>query len=304
MSPASPTYSIGDVAQATGLSPETIRIWERRYGRPKPHRLPSGHRRFDESQLRWLRRVTEALARGHRPGDVVTLPPEALDALLAAKSAVAADDAPWPTWLEDVRAFDEGMVRDQLARWWTPDAPVTYLEQRVAPLLVAIGRAWTDGELQVRHEHFVSTLVDEALHAHTRSYPTVVGAARVVIATMSGELHRLGVSMVQLLCASHGIGTRVLGQDTPVAEIAATAHETKAPIVAISVSLSSGGIQTDRTLSSLRDALPDHVELCVGGAGARGVRRGPRGITYFDSLADWDRRLRQLHDDTSANMNS
>ena len=38
-----------------------MRIWERRYGRPEAVRLPSGHRRYTDAQVTWLRRVAEAL---------------------------------------------------------------------------------------------------------------------------------------------------------------------------------------------------------------------------------------------------
>ena len=63
-------HSIGDVAEATGISVDTVRVWERRYGKPKPVRLPSGHRRYTDAQIRWLRRVAEALAHGNRPSKV------------------------------------------------------------------------------------------------------------------------------------------------------------------------------------------------------------------------------------------
>ena len=83
MSTETATWSIGDLAAATAIAPATIRVWERRYGRPRPVRLPSGHRRYSDEDVTWLRRVAEALARGHRPLRVVSLDDHALDALLA-----------------------------------------------------------------------------------------------------------------------------------------------------------------------------------------------------------------------------
>lgn len=38
--------TIGDVAQRTGLSVATLRMWETRHGVPVPRRLPGGHRRY------------------------------------------------------------------------------------------------------------------------------------------------------------------------------------------------------------------------------------------------------------------
>jgi len=44
--------TIGDLAQRTGLSPATLRMWEQRHGFPVPRRLESGHRRYLESDVR------------------------------------------------------------------------------------------------------------------------------------------------------------------------------------------------------------------------------------------------------------
>ena len=59
--------SIGDISAVTGLSVDVIRIRERRYGFPTPIRLPSGHRRYPDTDLQRLRLIAEALAHGQRP---------------------------------------------------------------------------------------------------------------------------------------------------------------------------------------------------------------------------------------------
>jgi Predicted site-specific integrase-resolvase len=45
------TYSIGEFAKRIGRSPSTVRRWEQE-GKITPKRLPSGHRYFDESDVR------------------------------------------------------------------------------------------------------------------------------------------------------------------------------------------------------------------------------------------------------------
>jgi methylmalonyl-CoA mutase cobalamin-binding subunit len=85
-----------------------------------------------------------------------------------------------------------------------------------------------------------------------------------------------------------------LGASTPVPEIAHAARETGAAAVAISVSLATGGVETDRVLAELRRQLPREIRLIVGGRGARGVRRGPRGVEYPDGLEGLARWLRAL----------
>ncbi|EQD47628.1 Resolvase domain protein, partial [mine drainage metagenome] len=62
------TYSIGEFAKRIGRSPSTLRRWEQE-GKITPKRLPSGHRYFDESDVRAmlggapLRRVTVVYCR-------------------------------------------------------------------------------------------------------------------------------------------------------------------------------------------------------------------------------------------------
>lgn len=48
---AEPTLSIGDLAEQTGLSPATLRMWEARHGFPVPERLESGHRRYRQQDV-------------------------------------------------------------------------------------------------------------------------------------------------------------------------------------------------------------------------------------------------------------
>ena len=62
----------------------------------------------------------------------------------------------------------------------------------------------------------------------------------------------------------------------------------------MSVSLATSGPETDRQVADLREQLPLEVMLVVGGMGARGIRRGPRGVTYIESLEDWVHWLRNL----------
>lgn len=52
-----PGLTIGDLARRTGLNPATLRAWESRHGFPRPHRLASGHRRYDETDVALVEQV-------------------------------------------------------------------------------------------------------------------------------------------------------------------------------------------------------------------------------------------------------
>src|SRR5262245_16058932 len=55
---------VGEVAARAGVNVETLRYYERRGLLPEPDRSPSGHRRYDEETVRFLRAIKEAQALG------------------------------------------------------------------------------------------------------------------------------------------------------------------------------------------------------------------------------------------------
>ncbi len=286
--------SIGDLAELTGIAPDTIRVWERRYGKPQAVRLPSGHRRYTDEHVRWLRRVAEALARGHRPARTVALSEAELDALLTEGEGAEPTPAPVQRLIALAAASDMPRLRRALQAELKGLGPVPFLRERIAPLLSAVGRAWADGEISVRHEHLVSEVVEDTIRGIRRDLPTPRRGPLMVLGTLPDEQHGLGVQMVAVVCAKAGVRTQVLGVNAPLEEIALAAEEGGADAVGLSVSLATGGIKTDRLLATLRGHLPPGVRLLVGGAGARGVRRGPQGVEYagsWDELEAWLKAL-------------
>ena len=47
----------GQFVERTGIAEGTLRMWERRHGFPSPQRLPSGHRRYSETDVERVARV-------------------------------------------------------------------------------------------------------------------------------------------------------------------------------------------------------------------------------------------------------
>ena len=59
-------FPIGVVERDTGIGRDTLRVWERRYGFPRPVRNAKGERSYPEDQLRRLQRTRRLLDRGMR----------------------------------------------------------------------------------------------------------------------------------------------------------------------------------------------------------------------------------------------
>jgi MerR family transcriptional regulator, light-induced transcriptional regulator len=56
--------TIAQLVEQTGVPDGTLRMWERRHGFPTPKRLPSGHRRYSETDVGLVRRVASERASG------------------------------------------------------------------------------------------------------------------------------------------------------------------------------------------------------------------------------------------------
>ncbi len=291
--------SIGDLAEAAGVSPDTLRMWERRYGRPEPVRLPSGHRRYTRDQVRWLRRVAEALSMGHRPGTVVRASEDELERLLAPRPKEG-DSADIKALLGHVLDLTNGDLDKALRTAATDRSVREFLDDVAGPLLVAIGREWADGRLQVRHEHHASQVLEDVLRWLRGTIEVNRDGPLLLHCTLSGEIHGLGVQLAAVASLLGGGRASILGADTPNEEIQAAVEESGADGVIISVSLATGGIETDRHVAALRKMLPDSVDLVIGGRGARGIRRGPRGVVYVDSLGDLEDWVRERAKSTSS----
>lgn len=80
--PIEPMLPIGTVERETGLSKDVLRVWEHRYGFPRPERDSNGDRAYPAQQVRRLQLIRRLMDAGHRPGKIVRLPETRLRQLL------------------------------------------------------------------------------------------------------------------------------------------------------------------------------------------------------------------------------
>ena len=107
---------------------------------------------------------------------------------------------------------------------------------------------------------------------------------RVLLATLPGEEHTLGLLMVAAMLSSHGISTINLGAEVPMDQILHAVEQFHADIVGITFSGSYQYKNIRPHLTELRELLPDDVEIWTGGEGVRRLRKLPIGVTKFRTL--------------------
>jgi len=294
---------IGAIAQEIGLTKDTLRVWERRYGFPQPMRSPGGERLYPQEQVTKLRLVKRLLDVGHRPSKVLG---QSIDLLqqLAESSGVGQDapDAELDHLIALLRtsAYDE--FRFVLLKRATRDGLERFVLDVAAPLSARIGNAWAAGTLQVYHEHLFSEAIQSAMRTLLRPLSDAVrgrgGRPRVLLTTLSGEGHGLGILMAEAMFTLSECDCVQLGLQTPLHDIvnAVAAHDVD--IVALSFTAVLPAQSIANGLTDLRNLLPPHVRIWVGGSSPALRRKLDDGVQHVAGLTPIDETVAQWREST------
>ena len=282
--------SIATVERETGLSKDTLRVWERRYGFPSPARDSNGARAYSPDQLDRLRLIRRCLDLGLRPGKIVAAPLDELNAHVSnsedVRTKAKAPTGPLPIVLQLLKAQRLGEMQDHLAQAMMRLGVLRFILDVIVPTNDDVGRAWMRGEIAIHEEHLYSEQVQHLLRRAIGSAVHGGHAPRVMLTTLPGEQHQLGVLMAQAFLSAEGAQCLSLGVQTPASDIVSAAREHRADIVGLSFSHAMQPRSACKGLADLRQRLDDKIELWAGGALWSRVRKLVPGVRILPSLTD------------------
>lgn len=289
-------YSIKAVAQATGLTVETLRAWERRYGIVAPARDDGGRRLYRAEDVLRLRRLREATERGHAISRLAHLSEDGLASLLDEPQdglERSAGNAFVERILDAARRFRSTECEQVLTLAIAMLPPQRLVRDVLQPLLREVGDRWHRGEFAISQERLVSTVVRRHVALMLDSYDRAAHRRPVVFATLPGERHELGLLTSAMVCASHGCKVHYLGPDLPPGEIARYASETGAAAVALSLVLAEQLPSVVTQLEELVNGLPAEAVVWLGGAAVRQLAALglPERCHVVQDAADLEQRL-------------
>jgi DNA-binding transcriptional MerR regulator/methylmalonyl-CoA mutase cobalamin-binding subunit len=292
-------YSIKAVSQATGLTVETLRAWERRYSIVTPKRDATGRRVYGPEDVLRLRLLREATDRGHPIRRLASLGDEELTGLVGEASTPRPAAGPGGIagrMLEAARNFRSAECEQALTLAIALLPPQQLFTEVLQPLLREVGERWHRGEFAISQERLISSTVRRHLGLVLDSYDRIARRQDIVFATLPGERHELGLLMAAIVCSSRGFKAHYLGPDLPPAEIAKYAQEMGASIVALSVMLQEHLTDVPQQLRTLVEELGPGSKVWVGGAAAQLLDKGalPQGCICVRDQAELDRRLDML----------
>jgi methanogenic corrinoid protein MtbC1 len=282
-------FNISAVERETGLSKDVLRIWERRYGFPHPGRDENAERQYGADELAKLRAIKRLMDTGLRPGKLI---PQSLADLnaLAEKRVHPRRETLAPAMERDVltllKAHDTAGLHATLANLLVRQGIQRFVVETVAPLNRAVGETWMRGELQVFEEHLYTEQLQLALRGAINAFPRPSGTPRILLTTVPGEQHGIGLLMVEALLSPEGAYCVSLGPQTPFEDIRKAALAHKVHVVALSFSMAFPLRQVGDALATLRRQLPPAVALWAGGEMTRRVRKHLSGVQIIHEIGD------------------
>ncbi len=217
-----PIFNIRSVAERTGITPETLRAWERRYGIPSPYRNEHGYRFYTEEEiatLKWLKKQRES---GMTIGQAVKLIAQLRK---SGQDPIALPGGEWfalggeqvPTEqlqhsLTEALSEVDGSTATKILDTAFAQHPLdSVLLDVVTPALVEIGDAWHAGELPVAIEHFASNHCRNYLVQRMKVYDDEGKKGRIIAACAPGEWHDIGLLMITMLLQRRNWNVTYLG---------------------------------------------------------------------------------------------
>jgi DNA-binding transcriptional MerR regulator len=275
---------IGELSRRTGVSPELLRAWERRYGLLQPTRSAGGLRLYSPNDLVRVQAMQHHLAEGFAAAEAATL---------AARTTARDEEIATPDEKDGLAAalasFDDGDANAAFDALLARVSIDTLLRDVIVPYLHELGERWERGEVSIAQEHFASTLLRGRLLGLARGWGRGIGPV-AVLASAPGEQHDLGLLAFGLALRARGWRIVYLGADTPITSVADAARSCSPAVVVVS----AVDPRVFRRHAKELQQLGRDTRLCLGGAGAAKVRLDADLLQLTGDPVDEAERLTQL----------
>lgn len=274
-----PTYNLKVVLQMTGIKPDTLRAWERRYGLPKPQRTSGGHRlysQYDIEMIRWLLNRQSEGMRINRAVDLWrSLEAEGRDPLDGAEQfqvgevkgfgaviAGGALDEARRAWVSSCLAYDEANAERILAQSFALYPLEAVCLEVLQRGLREIGDLWYEGQATVQQEHFASALALRKLESLIAVSPPPTRLERIIVGCPPEEEHIFSPLLITLFLRHRGWDVVYLGANVPRMHLERVVRDTRARLIVMTATQ----LKTAANLREMADHLrTERIPLAFGG---------------------------------------
>lgn len=250
-----PIFNLKAVLQETGLSADTLRAWERRYGIPAPQRTAGGHRLYSEYEIEMVKWLTARQSEGMSISRAVEMwreltaegrdPLESVPPTRQAAVQTSISEAiylPPETGLEGLRAqwvgaclnYNESAAEQTLNQAFGLYPLETVCIQLLARGVSEIGNLWHENRATVQQEHFASALVMRRLNALIASAPAPTRSFTLLVGCPPEEQHTFTGMLLALFLRRRGLNVIYLGANVPASHFEETLNAIQPHLVLLS----------------------------------------------------------------------
>lgn len=286
-------HTISDVERDIGVAKETLRVWERRYGFPQPHRDANDERTYPLDQVERLARIKRLIDHGHRPGKLMALSESALAELGASVIALAPaalSDPDLANCMALLRGHHGSALCAHLGQALLRRGLRDFVMGLLAPFSAAVRHGWADGSIATFEKKIFAETVQHVLRPAIliASRPTddATRRPRVLLTTVPQEKSGVGLLMTEALLALEGAHCISLGPQSALADIVSAAHALNSDIVSLSFSSRVATRAIADSVAELRHRLDPRIDVWAGGSGASLARRllGNRHVVPLEDI--------------------
>ncbi|MFW5695130.1 MAG: MerR family transcriptional regulator [Alkalispirochaeta sp.] len=278
-------FPISVVSQKTGLTPEVLRAWERRYTGVRPQRDAGGRRIYSRELLDRLIVIARLLRAGYRVGDVVDLDSQELVCRLeelapsqrggvgytslgqrAAADPILAgtDREPVDAAVRAVLALDTGALRAAAEHALTSEGRLSLADRFVFPVMRRIKTLVDARQARVVHTTFARSNL-RIIAGTFLSSPTGGEGQKILVATPVGYASDLGCVASATHIDAAGHTPVLLGAEVPVVDLVLAAQEQDAEGVVMTFVSEHYDTTLYGECVRLRESLPAEIPVYFGG---------------------------------------
>ena len=275
-------YTIKEASRRSGVGIPLIRAWERRYRLVTPTRTASGYRLYDDdavARLERVRRLTQAGWSASEASRAVIAGTDPTPAIVPARAGPATADELVERFVDAAGAMDLAAVGRILDDMFARASYESVVDDVLMPGLVALGKGWAEGKVDVAAEHAATAAVQRRLAALFEA-AAVPGDATAVVGLPPGSRHDLGALAFAVALRRQGVGVLYLGTDVPVDSWSATMREPERRMAVVGVVTDADRPAALEVIEAMQAARPGLL-IAAGGHGAQDEDIADTGATVL-----------------------
>jgi methanogenic corrinoid protein MtbC1 len=163
-------------------------------------------------------------------------------------------------------------------------------EDVIKPALYDIGALWEKNKISIATEHRATAITEGILN---EIFPKISSEKRnnrkVVLGSVEGDSHQVGVKMVGDMFEMNGWDTHYLGANNPLSDLLRFIREEKPVLVGLSITININIPVLEKTIKVIREEF-NGMDIMIGGQGL--VRDGHEIAGKYDRVY----YMEDLHD--------